>query len=239
MHEKTLSLRSARAALHSHKSKKKAKILQSFFKTGKGQYAEGDLFIGVTVPVIRGLAKRFAELALRDAVLLLRSAIHEERLLALLILIRQYDRGTARVQKRIYRAYLANIDKINNWDLVDVTAERVVGRYLFDKDKKPLYMLAYSRNLWERRIAILSTFHYIKQGLFGETLAIAGILLRDKEDLIHKAVGWMLREVGKRDRAAEERFLKGRYKTMPRTMLRYAIEKFPETRRRAYLKGRI
>ncbi len=216
-----------------------AEVFQRFFKTGPGEYGEGDVFIGVRVPDLRKLAKEFQDTAFEDVKSLLGSEIHEERLLALLILVRKYLKGNETKKERIYRLYLENTKFINSWDLVDVTAHHIVGDYLMDKNKDPLFRLAKSKDLWERRIAMLSTFHFIKNGRYEETLQIAKILLNDEEDLIHKAVGWMLREVGKRDMNIEEIFLKKHYKKMPRTMLRYAIEKFPETKRQNYLKGRI
>jgi len=219
--------------------KGKAEVLQRFFKTGPGEYGEGDVFIGVKVPDLRKVAKDFQDIATEDVIVLLESAIHEERLLALLILVRKYVKGNETAKKRIYRLYLKKTKFINNWDLVDVTAHHIVGDYLMDKNKAPLYRLAKSEDLWERRIAILATFYFIKHGKYEETLKIAKILLTDKEDLIHKAVGWMLREIGKRDMIFEEMFLKQHYKEMPRTMLRYAIEKFPEPKRQKYLKGKI
>jgi len=220
-------------------NKEKAEVLQRFFKTGPGEYGEGDVFIGVKVPDLRKVAKDFQDIATEDVIVLLESAIHEERLLALLILVRKYVKGNETAKKRIYRLYLKKTKFINNWDLVDVTAHHIVGDYLMDKNKAPLYRLAKSEDLWERRIAILATFYFIKHGKYEETLKIAKILLTDKEDLIHKAVGWMLREIGKRDMILEEMFLQKHYKEMPRTMLRYAIEKFPEPKRQKYLKGKI
>ncbi|PIU40807.1 MAG: DNA alkylation repair protein [Candidatus Omnitrophica bacterium CG07_land_8_20_14_0_80_42_15] len=219
--------------------KERAKALQRYFKTGPGEYAEGDRFIGVTAPRMRSVAKKFKGISLKESSLLLRSEIHEERAIALLILILKYPVSDETEKKEIYKIYLGNTKYINNWDLVDISAEHIVGAFLKDKNKKPLYCLATSSSLWERRIAILSTFHYIKNNEFGDTLKIAKILLNDHEDLIHKAVGWMLREVGKRDLAREERFLKKYYKKIPRTMLRYAIERFAESKRQAYLKGKI
>ena len=208
---------------------------QRFFKTGPGQYGEGDLFLGINVPVLRKLAKEHCDIALDNAVELLQSPLHEIRLLALLVMLLQYKRGTD--QTAIYRAYLANTHWINNWDLVDVTAEHIIGAHLFERNRQPLYKLARSKSLWERRIAIIATFYFIRRNQFDDTLAIAGLLMNDKEDLMHKAVGWMLREVGKRDLKTEEDFLIPRYNQMPRTMLRYAIERFPETKRLAYLSG--
>ncbi len=220
-------------------SKEKAKVLQRFFKTGPGEYGEGDIFLGVRVPELRKLVKKFHNCTLKEVRILLRSSIHEERLLALLILVHAFAKGDDVTRKKIYELYLKHTRFINNWDLVDTTAEHIVGAYLMDKDRQPLYCLARSKDLWERRIAIIATFHFIKKAEFIETLTIAKMLLHDEEDLIHKAVGWMLREIGKRDLPSEETFLKIYYATMPRTMLRYAIERFPESKRQRYLKGTI
>jgi len=216
---------------------RKAEDLQRFFKTGTGEYGEGDVFLGIRVPVLRKLATEYRDLTLGQAKKLLRSAIHEERLLALFILIDIFAKGSDVAKRQIYHLYLEHTQFVNNWDLVDASAEHIVGAYLWDKDKAPLLELAGSSLLWERRIAILSTFHFIKRGEFEATLKIARLLLADSEDLIHKAVGWMLREVGKRNLATEEAFLGKHYRKMPRTMLRYAVEKFPEEKRRAYLHG--
>ncbi len=220
-------------------TKKRAKVSQRFFKTGPGEYGEGDIFVGVTVPELRRLAREYQGITLAETTRLLRSTIHEERLLALLILCRAYASGDGHARKRIYELYLKNTRYVNNWDLVDVSAEHIVGAFLLGKGKKSLYVLARSKDLWERRIAIMATFHFIKRGKFAETLKIARVLLSDKEDLIHKAVGWMLREIGKRSLQSEERFLKEHYREMPRTMLRYAIERFPEAKRRRYLTGKV
>ena len=220
-------------------NKEKAEILQRFFKTGPGEYGEGDVFIGVKVPDLRKVAKDFRDIAIKDVIILLESAIHEERLLALLILVSKYVKGNETAKKEIYKLYLNKTKYINNWDLVDVTAQHIVGAYLMDKNKAPLYSLVRSEDLWERRIAIMATFYFIRNERYEDTLKIAKILLSDKEDLIHKAVGWMLREIGKKNMVAEEAFLKQHYKKMPRTMLRYAIEKFPEPKRKQYLKGKI
>ena len=220
-------------------SKEKARVLQGFFKTGPGEYGEGDLFLGVIVPYIRKVAKEFQGAALSEITALLRSGVHEERLLALLMLVHAYADGDISQKKKIYGLYLKNTTYINNWDLVDLSAPNIVGAHLADKSRKPLYMLARSRDLWKKRIAILATFRFIKQNDFHDALAIAAILLQEEHDLLHKAVGWMLREIGKRDLRAEERFLKPRYQTMPRTMLRYAIERFPEDKRQRYLKGLV
>jgi 3-methyladenine DNA glycosylase AlkD len=217
-----------------------AAILQGFFKTGPGEYGEGDRFLGIRVPVLRGLVREFQDLPLADVIELLHSEFHEERLLALLLMVRQYGRGDAAAREAIFRAYLENTQLINNWDLVDLSAEHVVGPHLpTPADRALLDRLARSEMLWERRIAILATFHYIKKKDFADALRISEILLGDRHDLIHKAVGWMLREVGKRDLEAEEGFLRAHYRRMPRTMLRYAIEKFPEPKRLQYLRGEI
>ena len=220
-------------------SRETAEILQKFFKTGPGEYGEGDIFIGVRVPDLRKLAKEFQDIAMSEVRAFLASSIHEERFLALLILVRNYGSGDEITKKKICDLYLENTPFINSWDLVDGSAHHIVGAFLMGKNKAPLYRLAKSENLWERRIAIISTFQFIKHDQYQETLEIAKILLTDPEDLIHKAVGWMLREIGKRDGVAEETFLKKHYIKMPRTMLRYAIEKFPEPKRQRYLKGNI
>ena len=212
---------------------------QRFFKTGKGEYGEGDLFLGIRVPALRKQVKQFEDTALEGIQELLTSPFHEERLLALLLLVRQFSKGQPDTQTAIYTFYLNHTQFINNWDLVDSSAHHIVGPYLAHRDRTPLDKLAESESLWERRIAIISTFHFIKQEQFDDALAISKQLLSDPEDLIHKAVGWMLREIGKRDLAAEETFLKAHYQQMPRTMLRYAIEKFPQPKRQQYLKGLI
>jgi 3-methyladenine DNA glycosylase AlkD len=212
-----------------------ATFLAGFFKTGPGQYGDGDLFIGVRVPMIRKVAKEFKSLPLTEVVRLLHSEIHEERLAALVILVLRTEASDAETRKQVYDLYLANTKHINNWDLVDLSAPQLVGAYLTDKSRRPLYGLAKSAWLWDRRISILATFHFIRHNDFDDTLRIAETLLADRHDLIHKAVGWMLREVGKRDQAALERFLQEHSPTMPRTMLRYAIERFPEKTRRVYL----
>jgi 3-methyladenine DNA glycosylase AlkD len=216
-------------------STERAEANKWFFKTGPGEYGEGDRFLGVTVPQQRRLARTFSDLPLSETVRLLRSPWHEERLLALLILVEQYARGDASVRQAIYRAYLRNTKSINNWDLVDSSAAQIVGAHLDKRDRRPLDRLARSKSVWERRIAMIATYHYIRQDDFSDALEIAALLRHDEHDLIHKAVGWMLREIGKRDRAAEERFLRTYAHTMPRTMLRYAIEKFPEPLRRKYM----
>jgi 3-methyladenine DNA glycosylase AlkD len=219
----------------------KAAILQRYFKTGLGQYGEGDIFIGVTVPQSRKIAKKFSQLQLVEVKTLLYSRIHEERLVALLILVWRYSRAlSSREEKEeIMKFYLDNIKQVNNWDLVDLSAPNILGAHLIDRDRRLLYRLARSENVWERRIAILATYHFIRNGDFSDTLKIAEILLQDRRDLIHKAAGWMLREVGKRDVASEEAFLEKHLRVMPRTMLRYAIERLPESKRRRYKKNPI
>ena len=227
----------------------KAKILQGFFKTGPGQYGEGDVFLGVSVPNIRKVAKGAVErLSLNDVKKLLSSKVHEKRLVALLILIEKYkklrfsefrDSGFRGFggQKEVYDFYLENAKGVNNWDLVDLSAPNIVGDYLLErKDRKILYRLAKSDNLWEKRIAIVSTFAFIRDGQFSDTLKISKILLKDKHDLIHKAVGWMLREVGKRDEKLLKKFLRDNYSGIPRTTLRYAIERFEEGERLGFLR---
>jgi len=214
-------------------NKEKAEIFQKFFKTKKGEYGEGDIFLGISVSEQRNVANKYLNLSLSELQELLNSKIHEHRLTALLILIQKEN------NKDLINFYLKNTKNINNWDLVDCSAHKVLGEYLIDKDKSILYKLAKSNNLWEKRIAIISTFYFIKNNQFEDTLKISEILLQDKHDLIHKAVGWMLREIGKRDLEKEENFLKKYYKEMPRTMLRYAIERFEEIKRQDYLKNKV
>jgi 3-methyladenine DNA glycosylase AlkD len=213
----------------------RAAAVSRFFKTAPGQYGAGDRFLGIRVPMLRKLAAEYQTLSLRGLSALLGSPWHEERLLALLILVRQYSRAEAADRKAIYRLYMSHTAHIDNWDLVDCSAEHIVGAHLRDGMRTRLLRLARSKALWERRIAILATFHYVKQREFDDTLRVARLLRDDPHDLIHKAVGWMLREVGKRNRAVEEEFLRQHAKRMPRTMLRYAIEHFPQRLRRRYL----
>ncbi len=230
-------LKDIRTMLHQHAYPARAALMQGFFKTGPGEYGEGDQFIGLTVPQVRGVVKLASGASLKVVAALLKSPIHEERLTALLIWVKQFAKGDETQRESIYQSYLEHTRWINNWDLVDTSARDIVGAWLADKDRSVLYSLAKSKSLWERRIAIIATFHFLKQKEFRDTLAISELLLEDKEDLMHKATGWMLREMGKRDVAVLEGFLLKYQQKMPRTMLRYAIEKFPEKRRREYLRG--
>ena len=216
----------------------KGKFLQRFFKTGKGEYAEGDIFAGITVPVSRKISRQFKNLSLNDLSKVIKSKIHEERLIALFILVGRMQKANEKEREKTYKFYLKNLKYINNWDLVDLSADKIIGEYLFDKKRELLFKLV-KGSLWERRIAVLSSFNFIKKNDYSTTLKICKLLLTDKEDLIHKATGWMLREIGKRDLKTEEDFLKLYYKKMPRTMLRYAVEKFPERKRKSYLLGRV
>lgn len=218
---------------------KRAADCQRYFKTGPGEYAEGDIFLGVSVPVIRSLARQFIDTPHDIVIELLHSKYHEERLLALIMWTLQFEKSSSDQQQRIYEAYLANTKWINNWDLVDLSAYKIVGLWLFDRDKTKLFELARSSDLWERRIAIISTMFFIRKNRFDETISIADILIDDPEDLIQKAVGWLLREIGKRDLNTLTTYLKPRYRSMPRTMLRYAIEKFDNPLRKKYLQGLI
>lgn len=217
----------------------KAEFLQRFFKTGPGEYAEGDILLGIRVPDVRKLVNEYRGLTSGDVIPLLQSPLHEERLFALIVLVRAFAGGDGPARKLIYDTYLDNTRYINNWDLVDSSAPQIVGAFLMDRSRKHLYRLAESASLWERRISVMATFHFVKSRQFADTLAIAALLVADREDLIQKAVGWMLREVGKRDLRSEEEFLKEHCRRMPRTMLRYAIEKFPEPKRQGYLAGTV
>jgi 3-methyladenine DNA glycosylase AlkD len=228
--------------LKKYSSDKRKKSNEWYFKTKLGDYGYGDKFIGVSMPDIRKVSKKFELISLQEIKKLLTSKIHEERMSALIILSYQFKKADKKIQKRIYDFYLKDTKYINNWDLVDVTVNKIVGAYLWgkgNKDRKILYKLAVSKNMWERRIAIVATSYFIYQNHFSDTLKISKLLLNDKEDLLHKAVGWMLREVGKRDQKIEETFLKQNYKNIPRTTLRYAIERFPEKKRLAYLRGKV
>jgi len=241
--ESPVGLASVRRDLRRLARPERATSNRSFFKTGRGEYGEGDRFLGVTVPELRTLAREYRDMPLKYVAALLQSPWHEERLLALLILVRQYVRADMRTRRSIHQLYLRNVRFINNWDLVDSSAAQIVGAHLDVRNRRLLRRLARSRSVWERRIAMIATYHYIRQKDFKDALAVAALLRRDEHDLIHKAVGWMLREIGKRDRRAEEHFLRKHVRTMPRTMLRYAIEKFPQPLRRKYLsishRGRV
>ncbi len=225
-----------RTDLQSQANPEKAKILARYFKTGKGEYGGGDIFIGLTVPQQRQIAKKYANLLLSDIEKLLHNKIHEYRLTALFILMDKFKKADEVTRKTYFNFYLKNTKYINNWDLVDLSSRDIVGGYLLDKPRQILTKLAKSESLWERRVAVLATFAFIKKKDFTDSFAIAEILLYDPHDLIHKAVGWMLREIGKLDQEAEEAFLKNHYKTMPRTTLRYAIERFSPAKRALYLK---
>ncbi len=221
--------------LRTQANPEKAKVLSYFFKTGEGQYGAGDIFWGVMVPQQRAVAKNNIQASLAEIQSLLNSKVHELRLTALLTLVLQYEKATASKQKILVDFYLKNTNNINNWDLVDLSAPKILGHYLLTRERKVLAQLAVSKNIWERRIAILSTYAFIKEKQFDDTLKIATTLLHDSHDLIQKAVGWMLREVGKRDVKTELKFLDQYATNMPRTMLRYAIEKFPEKQRQKFL----
>jgi 3-methyladenine DNA glycosylase AlkD len=237
--QRVATARQIEHAIRKRRSKEHADVMQRFFKTGPGEYGEGDVFVGVNVPEIRKLAKQHRDTELDQLEDLLDSPIHEVRLCALFIMNLRYARGDKKQQGALYRLYGRKRRRINNWDLVDASAHRIVGPYLETRSRRPLYEWARSKHLWTRRIAIMSTLHFIKQSDFEDTLAISELLLHDEHDLIHKAVGWMLREVGNRDGAVEEEYLRANYQEMPRTMLRYAIERFPESKRKAYLEGRV
>jgi len=215
-------------------SKERAEHSKRFFKTGIGEYGEGDIFLGLSVPEQRVLAKKYSNLSMPQIQKLLDSEIHEYRLIAGLILIKKFEKDP----EVIFNFYIKNARRFNNWDLVDLTAPRIVGNFLKDKNKKIIYNLARSKNIWEKRIAIVSTLYFIvKENNFSDTLKISEIILGDSHDLIHKAVGWMLREVGKRNVELLKDFLKINYKKIPRTTLRYSIERFSEEERKKFLKG--
>lgn len=233
MNESAASLRSRIEAMG---LPEKALAQSRFFKTGEGEYAQGDCFWGVTVPQVRSVAKACKEVPLSVVEELLKDPVHECRLLALLICVARFPKADEVLRTQIYRLYLNHTRYINNWDLVDLSAYQIVGEYLRDKSREPLRRLASSSLLWEQRIAVVATWRYIREGCFDDTLRIADILLKHPHDLIQKAVGWMLREVGKRDKACLVDFLSVRYKQMPRTMLRYAIEKFPPAEKALYMK---
>ena len=231
-----VALAEIRRQLHALADPKAARFLQRYFKTGPGEYGEGDRFIGVKVPLMRKLTAECWGANESDALQLLSSPVHEERVVALMILVRQFEKGDDAARQRIFDLYLANTRFINNWDLVDCSAPQIVGGSLAARAwRRTLERLARSPSLWERRVAVLATYHFIRRDEFEPTLHVARMLLGDREDLIHKAVGWMLREVGKRDVPALEGFLAGHLTAMPRTTLRYAIERFPQAKRRRYL----
>jgi len=216
-----------------------AEKLQGFFKTGKGEYGEGDIFLGVKVPEQRKIAKKHRDISLDEIIKLLQSNIHEHRLTSLFILTHKFSKGDEKTRKKIVDLYLANTAYINNWDLVDSSAHKIIGPWLLDKPRDLLYKLAESEMLWERRIAMISTFAFIRLGDLSDAVALAKILLHDEHDLIHKASGWMLREVGKKDIDLLYSFLDEYSNEMPRTMLRYSIEKIPEEKRKHYLKRKV
>ena len=234
-------LKNLKNDLRSFQRLEKAKILMRFFKTGKGEYGEGDEFLGLMTDETRSVAKKYFDLPLADISKLLASKLHEERVVAVMILAKRFNKADLSGKKEIYDFYFKNIAGINNWDLVDSSAPVIVGGYLClsGETREVLYKLVKSNNLWKKRIAMMATFYFIKERDFSDALKIAEILVNDSHDLIHKAVGWMLREVGNRDIGTEEKFLEKYYKQMPRTMLRYAIEKFPEEKRQKCLKGKI
>ena len=216
-----------------------AEKLQGFFKTGKGEYGEGDIFLGVKVPEQRRIAKKHRDISLDETIKLLQSNIHEHRLTSLFILNHKFAKGDEKTRKKIVDLYLANTAFINNWDLVDSSAHKIIGPWLLDKPRDLLYKLAESEMLWERRIAMIATFPFIRQGDLSDAVALAKILLHDEHDLIHKASGWMLREVGKKDIDLLYSFLDEYSLGMPRTMLRYSIEKIPEEKRKHYLQRKV
>jgi len=224
-----------RNELYKIKNEYQAKHLAGFFKTGKGQYGEGDIFWGIKVPNQRDVAKKCKDVSMDIVKSLIEDKVHECRLTGLLILIEKYKKADLKEKEKIFKFYLKHSKHINNWDLVDLSAPSIVGGFLLDKERNVLYKLAKSKNLWEKRISIVSTYTFIRNNDFKDTIAISEILLKDEHDLIHKAVGWMLREMGKRNKKIEIEFLNRHYKQMPRTMLRYAIEKFDEKERKKFL----
>jgi len=233
----TNNFKRALAALQALADAEKARLLAGFFKTGKGQYADGDRFLGIPAPPLRQLAREYRHLDLAGCERLLQSPYNETRALGLLILINHFQNGDARVRNRIARLYLKNRRRVNNWNLVDASAPYILGAHLVSRDRSPLYKLARSSSLWDRRIAVVATFAFIRRNDFRDTLQLTDLLLRDPHDLIHKACGWMLREVGKRDQPLLESFLATRHARMPRTMLRYAIERFAPAKRLTYLRS--
>ncbi len=230
-----MSFRQAQTALRALANRDKAVFLRHFFRTGKGEYAEGDRFLGIKVPAVRRIARLFHQLDLEDLEALLASPYNEERLLALLLLLRRYRRGTSAEQIAVYRCYFRNRHRVNNWNLVDISAPGILGIHLLGRNRATLYRLGRSKSLWDRRIAVLATFAFIRQGQFDDTLELTRRLLTDENPLMHKACGWMLREIGKRNPSVQQSFLRRYCRVMPRTMLRYAIERLPVSARKAYL----
>jgi len=226
------------AAIHKLANPAKAKLLQSFFKTGPGEYAEGDRFLGVMVPQTRALVREFKRMTPEEGVKLVRSKWHEERLAGLLLWVQSFEKGDEAARAQVFRLYLDNLKHINNWDLVDLSAPQIVGGSLTAANDPLLFKLAHSPVLWERRVAVLATFILIRQGKFPPSLDLCRLLMQDPEDLMHKACGWMLREIGKRDQSCLTAFLKKHAPKMPRTMLRYAIEHYPEPERQRFLKAK-
>lgn len=231
-----LKMRDLEKKLLKLKTQKSAEEAMRFFKCGKGQYGEGDKFLGITVPVCRKIARQFSDLSLFEIEKLIKNSWHEIRFVALIILVEKFKKVEGKEKKKIFNLYLKNTKYINNWDLVDVSAYYIVGSFLQDKDRNILYKLSKSKSLWERRISIVTTFCFIRNGAFKDTLDISKILSKDKEDLIHKACGWMLREVGKKDKKVLVDFLEENLKIIPRTTLRYAIEKMNEKERKYFMK---
>ncbi len=231
-----LALAQIRKKLRDLASPSRKTVLKSFFKCGRGEYAEGDEFLGVSVPQVRRLIPLGCSLSFHDLRQMLGSKFHEERMLALLSVTENFQIEDEAGKKKYFDFYLQNRSFVNNWDLVDLTAYKIVGAYLEKRPKHRLYQLAKSKKMWDRRIAIVSTLHFIRHNDFQTTFNLAHLLINDREDLMHKACGWMLREAGKKDQRALEKFLKNQARKMPRTMLRYAIEKFPESKRQFYLK---
>ena len=232
-------IQKVKAELKRRASPHRKKITEKFFRMGPGEYAEGDVFIGVSVPECRRIANQFSEMSFKDHRALLSSKIHEERLVSLLALVEQFKTAEPSRQTEIFDFYLKQAKRVNNWDLVDLSADKIVGRYLLKRGKKKLYQLVQSKILWERRIAVVSTLYFIREGSFQVTLDLSQRLFKEPHDLMHKACGWMLREVGKKDTAVLRGFLNRFCTVMPRTMLRYAIERFPKAEKKKYMEGRV
>jgi 3-methyladenine DNA glycosylase AlkD len=234
-----VTLKAWREEIRNHARPNKAAFFQKFFKTGPGEYAEGDQFLGLSVPQMRSIAKKSKGLNIKETLQLLQSKLHEERLIALILMVEKFRSGDDKVKNEIFKAYLKNRTWVNNWDLVDSSAPQIVGAYLENRDRSLLRKLARSKSLWDRRIAIVSTQYLIRKGEFKDTTEISEMLLKDSEDLIHKASGWMLREVGKRDEKVLKKFLKNHAAHMPRTMLRYSIEKFTPAERAKFMQMKM